>query len=152
MNNYLTLKEASVTTGKSERQIRRLCNDPKNKDFVQYDEKGRVTVKIDFLQQNYPLLNVPGDKNKAFQSYDNVTKDGMPQETDNLHLKIALLEQELRHKEEHFHDLNAEKDKRIEVLERSLLMLDAARPVITPQAPADPEPEPPKKKKFLGIF
>ena len=93
MNNNLTLKEAFVTTGKSERQIRRLCNDPKNKDFVQYNEKGRVTIKIDFLQQNYPLLNVPSDKNAAFQSHDNVTKDGMPQETDNLHFKIALLEQ-----------------------------------------------------------
>jgi hypothetical protein len=148
MDNYLTLKQASETTGKSERQIRRLCNDPKNNEYIQRDGKGRLLLKIDFLQQNYPLVHVPNGKNKAIQRVDNVTKYDMSQESDNLHFKIALLEQELRHKDELF----AAKDKQIELLERSLLMLVEARPVITPQAPAAPEPEPAKRKKFLGLF
>lgn len=146
MNNYLTLKEAAATTGKSERQIRRLCNDPKNKEYIQYDEKGRVTIKIDFLQQSYPLLHVPRDKNAAYQSNDIGIGIGIPQVPDDRDIRIALLEQEINHKEA----LAAEKDKRIEVLERSLLLLDQARPVIAPQAPAEPESA--KRKKFLGLF
>ncbi|MRX78916.1 hypothetical protein GJU39_22890 [Pedobacter petrophilus] len=147
MDNYLTLKQASETTGKSERQIRRLCNEPKNKEYIQRDEKGRLLLKIDFLQQNYPLVHVPNDNNKAIHEVDSVTEDGYPQLPDDRDFKIALLEQELRHKE----DLSAEKDKRIEVLERSLLLLDQARPVITPQI-QEPEIEVTKRKKFLGLF
>ncbi len=146
MDNYLTLKQASETTGKSERQIRRLCNDPKNNEYIQRDGKGRLLLKIDFLQQNYPLVHVPSDKNKASQGVDSVTESSYPQVPDDRDFKIALLEQELRHKDELF----AAKDKQIELLERSLLMLVEARPVIAPQSPAEPEAT--KRKKFLGLF
>lgn len=70
------------------------------------------------------------------------------QPADNLAFKVALLEQELRHKEELTSALLAEKDKRIEVLERSLLILGEGRVVETESVVSEPV----KRKKVFGIF
>lgn len=153
MANYLTLKQATETTGKSQRQLRRLCNDPENKDFVTHDDKGRLLVDANFLAQNYPLVNVPivGKNVGVSMPKDANGANGINLHSiENLTIKVAQLEQELRHKEELSTAIIAEKIKVIEVLERSLMMLGEARPVIAPQAPAEPEPA--KRKKFLGLF
>ncbi|RYE20378.1 MAG: hypothetical protein EOP45_11170 [Sphingobacteriaceae bacterium] len=147
MANCLTLKEAADTTGKSERQLRRICNDPKNKAYVSHNEKGRLLVDANFLSQNYPLIHVPKVRGKTVSSGSETGHVSDYQSTDNLSFKVALLEQQLRHKEELTTALLAEKDKRIEVLERSLLILDAGRSV-----EADPAPEPLKRKKLFGLF
>lgn len=147
MANYLTLKEAADTTGKSERQLRRICNDPKNKGYVSYNEKGRLLVDANFLTQNYPLVNVPNMTGKTMPSDSEAGHVSENQPADNLAFKVALLEQQLRHKEELTTALLAEKDKRIEVLERSLLILGEGRVFAT-----EPAPEPVKRKKVFGIF
>ena len=162
MDNYLTLKQAAAATGKSERQLRRLSLNPESEQFVTM-ENGKRLINANFLHKHYPLKNVPKqEENVSGQSIaiSGVTnkksdrqsveymRNRLAQLEQEMTLKVALLEQEKKHKEA----MSAEKDKRIEVLERSLLMLNEARSVITPQAPADHEPEPPKKKKFLGLF
>lgn len=147
MANYLTLKEAADATGKSERQLRRICNDPKNKGYVSQNEKGRLLVDANFLTQNYPLINVPNATGKTMSSNSDINHMSESQPADNLSFKVALLEQELRHKEELSAALLAEKDKRIEVLERSLLILGEGRVVAT-----DSVPEPVKRKKLFGLF
>lgn len=147
MGNYLTLKEAAYTTGKSERQLRRICNDSKNKGYVSHNEKGRLLVDANFLSQNYPLVNVPKPVGKNVPSDLDIGHASENQPAANLAFKVAFLEQELRHKGEITAALLAEKDKRIEVLERSLLILGEGRPAGT-----DPAPELPTKKKLFGLF
>ncbi|RYE17469.1 MAG: hypothetical protein EOP42_32245 [Sphingobacteriaceae bacterium] len=148
MANYLTLKEAADATGKSERQLRRICNDPNNKDYISHNEKGRLLVDANFLTQNYPLVNVPKTTGKTMPFYPEAGHVSENQFPDNLAFKVALLEQELRHKGEITDALLAEKDKRIEVLERSLLILGESREVVTEPV----VPEPVKRKKVFGLF
>lgn len=182
MANYLTVQEAAEATGKSVRTIRRLCYEETSKDYITYDEKNRLLVDANFLAQNYPLTTVPNSgkptQNDNSQSIA-ITKDmtidtEKPQEIESLALKVALLQQELKLKEEHHYQISKEKDKRIESLERTLLMLGEGvrkEPAITEptpvaQAPASvtpvlpstepttteqPEPEL-TKKKWWKIF
>lgn len=148
MANYLTLKEAADATGKSERQLRRICNDLNNKDYISHNEKGRLLVDANFLTQNYPLVNVPKTTGKTMPFYPEAGHASENQFPDNLAFKVALLEQELRHKGEITDALLAEKDKRIEVLERSLLILGEGREAITEPV----VPELAKRKKVFGLF
>lgn len=128
MSNYLTIKQAAATTGISDRQIRRLCYDIKSKAFVTHDEKGRLLVDAGYLGQYYPLVKVPEkdikDNGKSFAMTNDVSmvKDET-EVAENLRLKVALLEQEVRQKNEIIAIITEEKDKRIEVLERALLLL-----------------------------
>ena len=131
MSSYLTIKQAAAVTGISDRQIRRLCYDAKSKEFVTHDEKGRLLVDANYLGQHYPLLNTPtvvkapkNDNGKSIDTSKDVTIDNVKEEvTDNLQVKVALLEQEVRQKNEIIAIITQEKDKRIEVLERALLLL-----------------------------
>jgi hypothetical protein len=131
MANYLTVKQAASTTRKSERQIRRLCYDDKSKDFVTHDEKGRLLVDANYLSQHYALIVTPltnnsgkSDNGKSIDKPLPVTIDiSQVQQPDNLLIKVALLEQEVRQKNEIISLITSEKDKRIEVLERTLLLL-----------------------------
>jgi hypothetical protein len=131
MANYLTVKQAANTTGKSERQIRRLCYDDKSKDFVMHDEKGRLLVDANYLSQHYALVITP-TKNNSIKSDNGKSIDNpLPltidiaqlQQPDSLLIKVALLEQEVRQKNEIISLITLEKDKRIEILERTLLLL-----------------------------
>lgn len=131
MSSYLTIKQAAAVTGISDRQIRRLCYDAKSKEFVTHDEKGRLLVDANYLGQHYPLLNTPSvvkppknDNGKSIDTSKNMTIDNVKEEVaDNLQVKVALLEQEVRQKNEIIAIITHEKDKRIEVLERALLLL-----------------------------
>lgn len=128
MSNYLTIKQAAATTGISDRQIRRLCYDAKSKAFVTHDEKGRLLVDAGYLGQHYPLVKVPEkDKNDNGKNFDMTTDVSMVKDetkaSENLRLKVALLEQEVRQKNEIIAIITDEKDKRIEILERALLLL-----------------------------
>lgn len=131
MSNYLTIKQAAAVTGISDRQIRRLCYDAKSKEFVTHDEKGRLLVDANYLGQHYPLVNTPpvvkypkNDNGKSIDTSNVMPIDNVKEEmTDNLRVKVALLEQEVRQKNEIIAIITEEKDKRIEVLERALLLL-----------------------------
>jgi hypothetical protein len=131
MSNYLTIKQAAAVTGRSDRQIRRLCYDAKSKDFVTHDEKGRLLVDANYLAQHYPLVNTPqfvkqpkNDIGKSIDISNGLAIDNVKEEvSDNLQIKVALLEQEVRQKNEIISIITQEKDKRIEVLERALLLL-----------------------------
>ncbi|RZK33473.1 MAG: hypothetical protein EOO61_15240 [Hymenobacter sp.] len=114
---------------------------------MSHNEKGRLLIDANFLSQNYPLIHVPKVSGKTVPSGSDTGHMSDYQFTDNLAFKVALLEQQLRHKEELSAALLAEKDKRIEVLERSLLILGEGRPAGT-----DPAPELPTKKKLFGLF
>lgn len=153
MSNYLTIKQAAATTGISDRQIRRLCYDTKSKAFVTHDEKGRLLVDAGYLGQHYPLVKVPekvqNDNGKAFAMTNDVSmvKD-KAEEPENLKLKVALLEQEVRQKNEIIAIITEEKDKRIEVLERALLLLgEGQKQNETQKDPAQTE-LPVKKKNW----
>lgn len=131
MSNYLTIKQAAAVTGISDRQIRRLCYNAKSKEFVTHDEKGRLLVDANYLGQHYPLVNTPSvvkypknDNGKSIDTSNVMPIDNVKEEmTDNLRVKVALLEQEVRQKNEIIAIITEEKDKRIEVLERALLLL-----------------------------
>lgn len=174
MANYLTIQQASEATGKSARTIRRLCYDDRSKDFVTHDEKKRLLVDANYLAQHYALKVTPqpdkiarNDNGKSMDIAKNMTIDNdRLQKTENLTHKIALLELELKYKEELFHKITLEKerqmldkDKRIEDLNRALLLLGEGRkkeseqqvpilqPAISEQALVE-KPEQPKKKRW----
>jgi hypothetical protein len=127
---YLSLRQASETTGKSERTIRRLCNAPKSKDYVTY-ESGKILIDANYLEQNYPMSKTPEPvttvKEQTGQRHDMdshiVNQQLLPNDTGNLAHRVAMLELELKYKDEFYHKITAEKDLRIETLERSLLLL-----------------------------
>jgi len=171
MANYLTIQQASETTGKSARTIRRLCYDENSKEFIIHDEKNRLLVDANYLAQHYPLTAMPqpgksvkNDNRKSLAMSKGMTIDNdKPKESDNLLHKVALLELELKHKEELFYKITQEKerqilekDRRIEDLNRALLLLGEGikRDPIhtasesTSQAVQTPDLEPPKKKRW----
>lgn len=127
---YLSLKQASETTGKSERTIRRLCNAPKSKSFITYED-GKLLIDTNYLEQNYPMNNAPNSvnpiQNPIGQWHDmasqSVNQQASIDNSGSLLHKVAMLELELKYKDELFRKVTSEKDLRIETLERSLLLL-----------------------------
>ena len=124
---YIPVKEASHLTGKSEKTIRRLANNETSEPYITYEE-GKLLIEVSYLQQHYPLIKHGQDtENMHGQTIDTPTQTSIdivqPQSPVTLQHTIDLLKQELKHKEELYHQIFHEKDKRIEVLERSLLML-----------------------------
>lgn len=158
---YLSLKQAAEITGKSERTIRRLCNAPKSKNFVTYED-GKLLVDANYLEQNYPMTKTPKAVNhdtiEHSQRHDmdsqNVKPMSHTQSLDNLAHKVAMLELELKYKDELFHKVTMEKDLRIEALERSLLLLGEGvkkETISSQERQPDQSPqeqEPAKKKRW----
>jgi hypothetical protein len=154
---YLSLKQASETTGKSERTIRRLCSATKSKDYITYED-GKLLIDANYLEQNYPMTRTPKSVNSVKyqdrQRHDmgsHIVNQGLlPDNSDNLAHKVAMLELELKYKDELFHKITTEKDLRIEALERSLLLLGEGIKKESPvsQEQPDQEPEPVKKKRW----
>lgn len=157
---YLSLKQASETTGKSERTIRRLCGAAKSKAYVTYDD-GKLLIDVNYLEQNYPMIKAPNPvnlvKDSVGQRHDmnsqSVNQQLLISNSDNLVHKVAMLELELKYKDEIFRKVTSEKDLRIETLERSLLLLGEGfkkTPVISEEQPEQitPEQEPIKKKRW----
>jgi hypothetical protein len=123
---YINLQQAADATGKSIRTIRRLCNAPTSKNFIIYED-GKLHVEVSFLEQNYPMVNMPNTgmplKNDIGHSHDTTTEppvpNGNPPNFDKLLHEIEMLRLELKYRDQ----ITQEKDKQIELLERSLLML-----------------------------
>lgn len=123
---YINLQEAADTTGKSVRTIRRLCNLPESKSYTTYED-GKLMVEVSFLDKHYPMVNVPNPdltpKNDKGQTNATASHTPVPsgnsQNLDKLLHEIEILKLELKYRDQ----ITQEKDKQIELLERSLLML-----------------------------
>lgn len=123
---YLNLQEAANVTGKSVRTIRRLCNSPESKSYTTY-ENGRLMVEVSFLDRHYPMVNAPNSdltpKNDKGQTNATDSQTSVPngnrQNSDKLLHEIEILKMKLKYIDQ----ISQQKDKQIELLERSLLLL-----------------------------
>jgi hypothetical protein len=150
--SYLTIKQAAEATRKSEKTIRRLCNSPKSKDYMVLED-GKILIDANYLQQTYPM-STPGQtaKKDTRHSLPMPTQKVQPivqaPQTDSLQHEIDLLKLQLRYKDE----ILGIKDRQIETLERSLLLLGEGmkrEPVPAATEPiAQAAPDPPKKKRW----
>lgn len=153
---YLTIKQAAEATGKSEKTIRRLCNQSKSKDYITYEDT-KLLIDANYLQQNYSMVITgqpvqPAQKHHR-QRVDTTTQNPIDnvqsQDSRDLSHEIDLLKLQLKHKEEIIHM----KDRQLEVLERSLLLLGEGLrkdPITDQEQPEQisQEQEPPKKKSW----
>jgi len=143
---YINLQQAADATGKSIRTIRRLCNLPDSKDYITYED-GKLQVEVSFLEQNYPMVNAPNagmpSKNDISHGNDTISQPAMPNGNtpnfDKLLHEIELLKLELKYRDQ----ITQEKDKQIELLERSLLLLGEGEK----KEPEQPEESAPAEKK-----
>lgn len=126
---YLTIPEAAIITGKSEKTIRRLCNEEESKQFISR-ENGKISIDSNYLSQKYSM-KITGQNEKKVIGQSRDKKENVQlgkvdidsnQELQNYQHKIALLEQEVRLKDM----LMNEKDQRIEDLQQSLRLLSSA--------------------------
>ena len=126
---YLTLSEAAIITGKSEKTIRRLCAEPESKQFISRED-GKISIDSNYLSQKYSM-KITGQNEKKLPGQNKDKKENVQlgkvdinssQELQNYQHKIALLEQEVRLKDM----LMNEKDQRIEDLQQSLRLLGSA--------------------------
>jgi len=118
--NYINIKEAAKATGKNEKTIRRFLSKDESKPFIDKMDN-KIIVDVNYLFNTYPPIEI--DKKKDGQSVDisgGVSKDVHLQELIN---KIALYEQEIKHKEE----LLREKDERIIDLQKAILLLESPK-------------------------
>jgi len=148
---YINLQQAADATGKSIRTIRRLCNSPESKDYITYED-GKLQIEVSFLEQNYPMVNAPNTgmppKIDIGQSYDMANQtpipNGNPHNSEKLLHEIEMLKLELKYRDQ----ITREKDKQIEILERSLLMLgEGSRKDQEKQEPQLEDPLAPAEKK-----
>jgi len=118
--NYIDIKEAVKATGKSEKTIRRFLSKVESKPFIERKDS-KLLVDVNYLFSSYPPVN--NNKKDGGQRLDTV--QSLSKDIDVLELKnkLALYEQELRHKDE----LLNEKDNRILDLQRAMLLLDAPK-------------------------
>jgi len=118
--NYIDIKEAVKATGKSEKTIRRFLYKAESKPYI--DKKdNKLFVDVNHLFASYPPI-------KSFQNNDRQkvdTAQDMTMDTDLLELKnkLALYEQEIRHKDQ----LLTEKDGRIMDLQKAMLLLESPK-------------------------
>lgn len=118
--NYIDVKEAAKATGKSEKTIRRFLYKTESKPFVERIDN-KLVVDVNYLFSSYsPIKNV---QDKSIQNLD-IDQD-MSMDIGYLELKskLALYEQEIRHKDQ----LLAEKDGRIIDLQKAMLLLEAPK-------------------------
>lgn len=118
--NYIDIKEASRATGKSEKTIRRFLSKAESKPYT--DKKdNKLFVDVNYLFASYPP--VKSVQKETGQSLDNDQNLSMDNELTQLKTKLALYEQEIRHKDE----LLSEKDGRIMDLQKAMLLLEAPK-------------------------
>lgn len=125
--NYIDIKEAAKLTGKSDKTIRRLLSKDASRPFIN-NINGKLFVNVNYLFDCYPAIN--NTKNEIGQALDILNESPLDMSIVELQNKIALYEQELKHKDE----LLAEKEGRIGDLQKAMLLLN-------------PSTEQPKKKK-----
>src|SRR5690606_17199513 len=118
--NYIDVKEAAKATGKSEKTIRRLLYKTESKPFVERIDN-KLVVDVNYLFSSYtPIKNV---QDKPRQNLDADQDMSMDIGYLELKSKLALYEQEIRHKDQ----LLAEKDSRILDLQKAILLLEAPK-------------------------
>ncbi len=126
---YLTISEAAIVTCKSEKTIRRLCNELESKQFISR-ENGKISIDSNYLSQKYSM-KITGQNEKKILGQNRDKKENVQlgkvdidsnQELQNYQHKINLLEQAVRLKDM----LMTEKDQRIEDLQQSLRLLGSA--------------------------
>jgi len=130
--NYIDIKEAVKLTGKSDKTIRRLLSKDASRPFINNID-GKLFVNVNYLFDCYPAIN--NIKNEGGQVLDISNESPLNMSIVELQNKIALYEQELKHKDE----LLAEKEGRIGDLQKAMLLLN-------------PSTEQPKKKKSWWSF
>jgi hypothetical protein len=142
---YVSIAQAAEATGKSEKTIRRLVNKPESKNYVTREGEGPnapVQIEVSFLESVYPMV-LPGQSKGPVQTTSparsgKVSRDTeTAQQVQELQHKVQLLTQELRYKDE----LAQQKERHIQTLERSLLLLEEGTKKPQPLTPAEPVPE-----------
>jgi len=118
--NYIDIKEAVKATGKSEKTIRRFLSRVESKPFINKDG-GKLLVDVNFLFNSYPPVKEAGKDGGQRLDIDQVAS--MDMELIELKNKLALYEQEIKHKDELLH----EKDGRIIDLQKAMLLLEAPK-------------------------
>lgn len=118
--NYIDINQAAEATGKSSKTIRRLSSKKESEPFIDKRE-GKIFIDVNYLFDSYP--SVKDAPKHSGQREEDVQEVDMDKEILQLKNKIALYEQELKHKEE----LLSEKNNRIEDLQKSILLLDAPK-------------------------
>lgn len=118
--NYIDVKEAAKATGKSEKTIRRFLYKTESKPFVERIDN-KLVVDVNYLFSSYsPIKNV---QDKSRQNLDIDQDVSMDIGYLELKSKLALYEQEIRHKDQ----LLAEKDGRIMDLQKAMLLLETPK-------------------------
>lgn len=135
---YLTIPEAAIITGKSEKTIRRLCSEEESKQFISR-ENGKISIDSNYLSQKYSM-KITGQNEKKIIGQSRDKKENVQlgkvdidnrEELQNYQHKITLLEQEVRLKDM----LMTEKDQRIEDLQQSLRLLGSASSITNENTP-----------------
>jgi|SRR5690606_24828590 len=118
--NYIDIKEAVKATGKSEKTIRRFLYKAESKPYI--DKKdNKLVVDVNHLFASYPpIKSAYKDTRQKMDTVQDVTMDTALLELKN---KLALYEQEIRHKDQ----LLTEKDGRIMDLQKAMLLLESPK-------------------------
>jgi len=118
--NYIDIKEAVKTTGKSEKTIRRFLSKAESKPYI--DKKdNKLLVDVNYLFASYPpVKSVQKEVGQKVDIDQNLSIDN---ELTQLKNKLALYEQEIKHKEQ----LLNEKDGRIMDLQKAVLLLEVPK-------------------------
>lgn len=118
--NYIDIKEAMKATGKSEKTIRRFLYKPESKAYT--DKKdNKLFVDVNYLFASYSPVKT--HEKGSGQNVDIVQDVSIDIELSELKSKIALYEQEIKHKDQ----LLNEKDGRIMDLQKAMLLLESPK-------------------------
>ena len=116
--NFIDIKEAAEATGKSEKTIRRLVYKTESEPFTD-KRNNKIVIDVNYLFSIYPA--VKKNKKVVVQNIDMGKDVSSLDELIDLKVKVAIYEQELKHKE----SLLNEKDNRISDLQKAMLLLEA---------------------------
>lgn len=118
--NYIDIKEASKAVGKSEKTIRRFLSKSESKPYIEKKDN-KLFVEVNYLFASYPAVEI--DQKESSQKVDIDQYMTMDMAFLELKNKIALYEQEIKHKDQ----LLNEKDGRIMDLQKAMLLLESPK-------------------------
>ncbi len=72
---YLTLSEAAIVADKSEKTIRRLCNEAESKQLI-YRENGKILIDSNYLSQKYSM-KITGQNEKKISGQNRDKKENV---------------------------------------------------------------------------
>ena len=147
--NYIDIKNACEKTNKSEKTIRRLFAKEESKPYIQ--KKGNKNlIEVNYLFSVYEA--VQKENKRPAQNIDMTNKRPTNEDVNELKMKIALYEQEIRlNKSLHEQELKnkelllQEKEGRIMDLQKTILLLEAPKKEVQLEQPIH---TPEKKKKW----